>query len=440
MNWRLLLIVFSYTMLATSLAIVWSIRNTRPEPELFWSDDVRREVQELVEDRYVDPIDDTRAEELFDASMWGYVGQLDPFSRYFDADGKRELEEDTRGSFGGIGVQVRSFEHGMLVTSVRIGGPADRAGVVPGDTILRVDGESLAGGDVSEMISHVKGAPGTVVVLSLRSSAGDVRDAPVTRAQVELDSVPRVRLFEGDMPVGYFRISGFSEGTGREVRRAVDDLVRRGAQALIMDLRHNVGGVVSGAVNTASVFLPPDMPICHTRGRDREFTTEGDYTTLAEPGERPVDLPLLVLVNDESASASEILAGALQDHGRALLAGTRTYGKFLVQTLFDLRSREAVVRITTSRYETPKGRSAQRHLDRGLRGGMVPDVRLLLDSDTARDAVARQFAQDSDERIWRVMEEERGKEPPVDPQLEEALSLVRGAPAPAEPILRARLP
>jgi carboxyl-terminal processing protease len=110
MNWRLLLIVFSYTMLAASLAIVWTVRNVVPEPELFWSEDVRREVQGLVEARYVDPVDDERAEALFDSAMWGYVGQLDPFSRNFDAESKHELEDDTRGSFGGVGVQVRSSE------------------------------------------------------------------------------------------------------------------------------------------------------------------------------------------------------------------------------------------------------------------------------------------------------------------------------------------
>jgi carboxyl-terminal processing protease len=145
-------------------------------------------------------------------------------------------------------------------------------------------------------------------------------------------------------------------------------------------------------------------------------------------------------VNDESASASEILAGALQDYGRALLVGERTYGKFLVQTHFPLESRDALVRITTSRYETPKGRIAQRHNERGLRGGMLPDVNLPLDSDSARDALARQFGQESDERIWRVMEAERGTEPPIDAQLAAALDLLRGAPAPAEPLLRRRVP
>jgi carboxyl-terminal processing protease len=220
----------------------------------------------------------------------------------------------------------------------------------------------------------------------------------------------------------------------------------RGAESLVMDLRYNAGGVVSGAVDVAAMFLPAEVVVCRTRGRFREETTVRSYTTQAEspdqpadpPARKPVDLPIVVLVNAESASASEILAGALQDHGRALLVGERTYGKFVMQTLFPLLSREALVRFTTSRYETPKGRSAQRSERLGARGGLLPDLRVSLGGDDQRDRLARWFGQETDERIWRVMESDEPGTPPDDPQLRAAVDLLRGTPPPAESLVPGR--
>lgn len=426
MNARTFFLLVSPLLLAGVLLGVTMRRSLRGD--LYWDDDVRSEVQELVDQRYVEPLAPEDEQALFDAAMRAYVGTLDPFSRYFTPEERRELEEDTSGSFAGVGVQVRAVTAGLLVSAVYRDGPAHRAGLRPGDIVTAVDGTSVAGMALDATIALVKGPEGTVVTLEVTSEGDPPRAVAVTRGMVDLDTVPSVRLLPGEPPVAYVRVAQFSETTPQDVRAALERLAGKGAGAVVLDLRQNLGGVVSAAVELAGLFLPSESVVCLTRERHRrrEYTVEG------EPGAAaPFGQPLVVLVDGGSASASEILAGALQDHGRAVLVGERTYGKFLVQTLLPLHESEALVRITTARYETPRGRSGQRHPD-GVRGGIMPDVRVDLSGDDRR-AVFEAFVQQAGPR-WLLMEGRDTEADASDTQLRAALELLRGAPAPAEPL------
>jgi carboxyl-terminal processing protease len=426
--WLIALVAVPAAVAAAAI-VHWQRRPPAPAPTSAWADDARREVQGIVDGRYVEPITEDRAERLFDAAMKGYVEELDPFSRYYTAKERVALDEDMSGSFGGIGVRVDPVPAGMLVVAVRRGGPAEAAGVVPGDVIEKVGDVPLTGRERDAMIELIKGPEGTRVALTLAATAASpARRVEATRARVDLDTVPAARI-EGASPVvGYVRVSQFSDSTGAEAREAVASLVGKGAAAIVLDLRRNLGGVVQAAVDVASLFLPPETLVCTARGRDGAR----EYRTAEKDGFVPLDLPLVVLVDEGSASASEILAGALQDHGRATLVGDRTYGKFVMQTIVPLAHRGAMLRLTTARYETPRGRSDQRDPRREIDGGLPPDVRVPLRSQDEADALRLEFARQSG-LAWNVLP---GRDPPHAPdrQLAVALDLLRGGAAPAEPV------
>jgi len=430
---RRTLVIFAAASVALAVAAGAALQRRRrpaaPEPTTAWADDARRELQGVVESRYVTPIDQERAEELFDAAMRGYVEDLDPFSRYYAAKERSSLDEDMTGTFGGIGVRVESAPNGMLVVAVRKGGPAEAAGIAPGDVIEKVGGVPLTGRGRDAMIEMIKGPPDTKVELALApNGAAPARTIAATRARVDLDTVPGVHVLPGSPAVGYMRLAQFSDSTAVEAREALESLVKDGAGAVVLDLRRNLGGVVQAAVDVASLFLPEGTLICTARGRDGARI----YRTAAKEGATPVDLPLVLLVDEASASASEILAGALQDHARATLVGERTYGKFVMQTIVPLAHRGATLRLTTSRYETPRGRSDQRDPNRGIEGGLMPDVRVPLRSRDEQDALRVDFSRQCG-LAWRVLP---GRDAPGAPdrQLAVALDLLRGGAAPAEPV------
>lgn len=408
---------------------------------LFWDDGVRHEVQGLIDRRYVEPLDEAQEQRLFDAAMRAYVGSLDPFSRYFTPEERRALEEETTGSFAGVGVQIRAITSGLLVSAVYRDGPADQAGLEPGDIVTDVDGVDVAGMALTETIKLVKGPAKTDVALTIVRDEQPPAEFVVRRGLVDLDTVPSVRLLEGAPEVAYVRVEQFSESTPAEVRQGLQRLEGAGAQAIVLDLRQNLGGVVSASVDLAALFLPRGSVVCRTRERDRvrSYTIddvppapEPDPPETAADGAAPFTQPLVVLVDEGSASASEILAGALQDHGRALLVGERTYGKFLVQTLLPLGESDALVRITTARYETPRGRSGQRQPDR-TRGGIMPDVRVAL-TEVEQRAVFRAFAEQAGPR-WKLLPGRDTDADEADSQLRTALELLRGGAPPAEALL-----
>jgi carboxyl-terminal processing protease len=398
------------------------------EPTLHWDDALRRQVQAVVETRYVDPLDEERSRRLFDAALQGYVGALDPFSSYVPPDEKERVEQELQGVLGGIGVRAAPVPGGIRVTAVREGAPADRAGIAPADVIESVGGQAVSGRDFEQMVALIRGAPGSRIELVV-AREGVRRTVEVERAEVPVDTVPSVRLLSGSPAVGYVRIEQFSDGTPDDARAAFDRLRADGAQALVLDLRQNLGGSVSAAVKVAALFVESGATVCVVRRR------EGGDVHRARPvdGAPPSGLPLAVLVDESTASASEILAGALQDHGRAVLVGGRTWGKFLTQTLVETEG-GAIVKLTTGRHETPRGRSAPRREDDDPAGGLVPDVRVAT-TPQERRALYDEFGRQTG-LSWRTLP--RDGADPADPALRTALDLLRGGRPPAEKVASRR--
>lgn len=425
---RLAFLVVSPLVFFAALLTARRVLEAPGDPEGFWDDSLRREVQAIVERRYVDRIGEAEARRLFQSALQGYVSRLDPFSRFVPPEEKSQLDEEVHGVFGGIGVRWIPIPGGLRVTAVRETSPAARAGIRPEDVVELVGGEPLSGRDREQMISMIRGPAGTTVELTVRRGE-ERRTFTVERAEIPVDTVTSVRTFPGAAgagPVGYVRIEQFSDTTPAEVREAFGRLSGERVSGFVIDLRQNLGGVVEAAVRVASLLLPDATTVCVARRREA-----GDVrATRAWEDFAPLDAPLTVLVDDSTASASEILAGALQDHGRALVLGQRTWGKFLVQTLVPA-SDGSTVKITTARYETPRGRSAPRDEDDGPAGGLMPDVRVPIRDADERDALLRSLAGQSGPH-WIAAPRE-GREPD-DRALDAALALLRGEGPPGEPV------
>jgi len=304
----------------------------------------------LIENEYVDPVDRTR---LIEGSIKGMVAELDPHSSYLPAADYDIFQSDTKGSFGGIGVEVDFSGDGVVVIAPIEGSPAHRAGIRPGDRIIAIDNLSIRGKSPDALIRQMRGEPGTEVLLTVRREKIDkLKYFKLKREVIKVSSIRVKLLKEG---VGYIRIKQFQEGTHTELLQGVADLRKQAngdLTGVILDMRNNPGGLVDEAASVADEFLPGGA-IYTTRHR-------GKVVNEVRAGPKGVLRrgPVAVLVNEYSASAAELVAGALQDHHRAPLVGTRTFGKGSVQTIVDLPG-GAGLRLTTMRYYTPDGHAIQ---------------------------------------------------------------------------------
>jgi carboxyl-terminal processing protease len=317
--------------------------------------------------RYPDP-SKAQDKELIEAAVYGMLGALDPYSTYLDEEHWRSLREQTRGRFGGLGIEVRKEGEYIEIVSPIDGTPAERAGLKSGDRILRANGRSLEGMQLRDAVLELRGEPGSKVVLSIMRRDKPVFDVTLERAVINIASV-RWRT-EGDF--GYVRISSFSERVGEDVGEAVLALKRElgpRARGLIVDLRNNPGGLLDQSIKVSDMFLDKGRIVST---RERFF--EHHYDALN--GDVSGGLPMVVLINSGSASAAEIVAGALKDQHRATLVGTKSFGKGTVQTIIPLSGSDAV-KLTTAIYLTPSGHSVE--------GGIVPDVVVPMDEKTDGD-------------------------------------------------------
>jgi carboxyl-terminal processing protease len=316
------------------------------------------EVYERIKREYVDDVDDHA---LMDKAIRGMVAALDPHSAFLDTEEFEEIRLSTMGSYPGVGIEVVAEDSAVKILRPIEGSPADQAGLLPGDQIVRIDDADI-GADLAGAISRMRGSSGSVVKLTvLRPTSGQTLDFSLRRAKVEVHSVAQQSLEPG---YGYLRITGFSETTADDVNHAIARLKRDnpgGIRGLVLDLRNNPGGVLEAGVAVADAFLNEGV-IVTADGR----TPDARFRMDATPGDVIDGAPLVVLVNGGSASASEIVAGALKDHGRAELIGHKTYGKGSVQTVMPL-SHGGAVKLTTSRYFTPSGASIHGK-------GIVPDI------------------------------------------------------------------
>lgn len=315
------------------------------------------EVLDRVESSYVTDVD---RDELVANALRGILDNLDEHSLYLDPGAYHELQAETSGRFGGIGVELGMVDDYFTIIAPMDDTPAAQAGLRSGDRLIEVDGESLRGQRLLEVIGRLRGEPGSAVSVRI-SRDGTPRDFTVTRALIETDSVAS-RLLEPGL--GYVRISQFQIGTGPAFEAAIDDLAERSGgrlNGLVLDLRDNPGGVLQSSVAVADALLEQGM-IVYTEGR----RPSSRHTYRATTGDALSDAPVVVLVNGGSASAAEIVAGALQDHRRAIVMGTRSYGKGSVQSVLPVTGDQAI-KLTTAYYYTPNGRSIHH-------AGIEPDV------------------------------------------------------------------
>ncbi|MFQ5534795.1 MAG: S41 family peptidase [Sphingomonadales bacterium] len=326
--------------------------------EIYDQLDLFSDVMERIRSDYVEEVEDR---EIIEAAINGMLGSLDPHSSYMNADSFRNMEVQTRGQYGGLGMEV-TMENGVIRVIAPIDDtPAARAGIQAGDYITHLDGEAVQGLTLTEAIEKMRGTPGTdIQILVARQGADQPLEITLTRAVVKVSSI-RARA-EGD--VAYVRITSFNEQTEGALSRKLAELtdeIEADFKGVILDLRNNPGGLLDQAVAVTDAFLDHGE-IVSTRGR-----RPGDIQRFnARKGDLANGRPIIVLINGGSASASEIVAGALQDHGRAIILGTRSFGKGSVQTIIPLGSQGAL-RLTTARYYTPSGRSIQAK-------GIVPDI------------------------------------------------------------------
>jgi len=375
LKFRSLLVLLVGTVLGVSLSLGGGVLAQRQPPAdegLPW-DEARllAEVLERVKQEYVEPVDDRQ---LIEAAVRGMVTGLDSHSQFLDSTEYEEIRISTTGNYTGVGLEVNMADGVVTVVSPIDGTPAAYAGLRAGDIIRSIDGEPVNEYNVDDTISRMRGRPGTHVIISVqRDGDSDPIDFDIIRNHVQVHSVRHELLEPG---YGYLRLTHFSDTTYKDLRKALNDLQRNspgGLKGLILDLRNNPGGVLDAAVEVSDAFLDAGLIVTASgRGRDSNFRRE------AEAGDLLDGAPLVVMVNAGSASASEIVAGALQDNSRATIMGTKTFGKGSVQTVMPLSNGRAI-KLTTSRYFTPSGVSIQGQ-------GITPD--LPLDDTSLADALA----------------------------------------------------
>jgi carboxyl-terminal processing protease len=367
---------------------------------------------QLIRQDYVDG-NKTSYHDLITAAMKGMLASLDPHSQFMDPNDFRDMQDDTRSRFNGLGIEV-SVKNGLptIVTPME-DTPAARAGILSGDQILKINGTSTERMDLQDVINHLRGAPGQKISLTLmRPSTKEIKDYTLERAEIKVQSVKGSRLLDPDLTgsfkIAYVRLIQFNEPTADELSKALDALQKQGMQALILDLRNNPGGLLNSAVDVCAQFLPPSTKVVSTQGR--AASQQRDYTTSGAAKERP-HFPMAVLVNEGSASGAEIVCGALKDLHRAIVVGETTFGKGSVQNVMQLPDGSAL-RFTTAKYYTPSKQVIHGN-------GVSPNIRVPMSAEQERILFALRSDNSKTEDDKNVI---RTK----DPQLLRAIDALKG--------------
>ena len=312
----------------------------------------------MVKKNYVDEVE---PQSLIQGAINGMVKTLDPHSAFMNADMYKELEVETQGRFGGIGIEITLLKDVLTVVSPIEDTPAYNAGIKSGDQIIKIDGKSTKDITIMEAVKKMRGPKDTKVTITImRENAAKPKDFVLTRAIIQIKSVKAKTLEDN---IGYIRIASFHERTSDDLRNALKEVTEKLSplKGLVLDLRNDPGGLLIQAIEVSDMFLKSGI-IVSTRGRTKNMESK----TNARDNGSEITCPIVVLVNEGTASAAEIVAGALQDNGRALIVGTQTFGKASVQTIIPLEN-GAALKLTTARYYTPKGRSIQAE-------GIKPDI------------------------------------------------------------------
>jgi carboxyl-terminal processing protease len=380
------------------------------QEELFKSLELFSSAISLIQSKYVEEVD---SRELIYGALKGMLYSLDPYSSFLDPDAYSDMQVQTEGEFGGLGIEISIKDNILTIISPIHGTPAEKAGVMAQDRIIKIDGESTEGITLLEAVKQLRGKPATEVTLTIfREKTGKIYDITIVRDIIKIESIKNVRIVDDN--IGYIRLVEFQEKTPEEFERSINELKQDGMDSLILDLRNNPGGLLDSAVEIADMLLPAGVEIVSTKGRAEAegYSFSSKEASLLVGGE-----PIVVLINQGSASGSEILAGALQDYHRAVLLGETTFGKGSVQSVIPMIDGSAV-RITTSRYYLPSGRSIHEK-------GVEPDIEVeALDVELS--------PQDNSEKIFEEIE--NGKEEDIlseaieenDYQLMRAIDLIKG--------------
>src|SRR5205809_370280 len=332
---------------------------------------------ELIRQDYVDG-NKTSYHDLMTAAMKGMLSSLDPHSQFMDPNDFRDMQDDTRSRFNGLGIEV-SMKNGLpTVITAMEDTPAAKAGILSGDQILRINGISTERMDLQDAINVLRGPAGAKLILTLlRPSTKEIKEYTLQRAEIKIQSVKGARLLDpelsGPFKIGYVRLVQFNEPTADELSKALDELQKQGMQALVLDLRNNPGGLLNSAVDVCAQFLPPNTKVVSTQGR--VASQQHDYSTSGVKKERST-FPMVVLINEGSASGAEIVAGALKDLRRAVVVGETTFGKGSVQNVMQLPDGSAV-RFTTAKYYTPSKQVIQGN-------GVTPNIRVPMTAEQER--------------------------------------------------------
>ena len=350
------------------------------------------EILSLVQGNYVDEVN---AKDLLYGAVKGMLETLDPHSSFMPPEAFREMQVETQGSFGGLGIEITVKDRLLTVVAPIEGTPADRAGILPGDRIIKIEGQLTKDLTLMDAVHKLRGPKGSKVTISiLREGTPEPFDVRLVREVIEVRSIRSKDLGDG---IYYVRIVSFQERTAKDLEHVLEQAQKGGSTALILDLRNDPGGLLNQAVAVSDMFLDKGQLIVYTRGRQKNQ----DLRFTAEHTNGFPKLPMVVLVNGGSASASEIVAGALQDWKRAVLLGTKTFGKGSVQTVIPL-SDGSGLRLTTAKYFTPKGRS--------IHGtGIMPDIVVELPKQEVKPltpAEREQMLQGKSPREQRIGEQE----------------------------------
>ena len=372
-------------------------------------------VLQLVRQDYVDE-DKVDFRALTYNALRGMLSGLDPHSQFMEPDNFKDMQDDTRSRYDGLGLVVSAKDGVLIVVSTMEDTPAAKAGLMGGDQILKINGATTEKMQLADAITALKGKPGDGVTLQvLRPSSKEIRDFTMTRTEIKVESVKDAHLVDasmtGDYKVGYVRIIQFNEPTAEELGHKLDDLQKQGMEALVLDLRNNPGGLLNSAVDVCAQFLPARTMVVYTEGRTP--STRREYHTSADTKPRG-EFPIAVLINGGSASGAEIVAGALKDLNRAVLVGETTFGKGSVQSVISLPDGSAV-RLTTAKYFTPSKQVIHQH-------GVTPTIRATMTLDQERALMARRNNPDAPNGD----DGKRDYGDTSDPQLERALDALKG--------------
>ena len=371
-------------------------------------------VLQLVRQDYVDE-DKVDFRALTYNALRGMLSGLDPHSQFMEPDSFKDMQDDTRSRYDGLGLVVSAKDGVLIIVSTMEDTPAAKAGLLSGDQILKINGTTTEKMQLSDAVTALKGKPGDSITMQiLRPSSKEIRDFTMTRTEIKVDSVKDAHLIDGNLTgpykVGYVRIIQFNEPTAEDLAKRLDDLQKQGAEAVVLDLRNNPGGLLNSAVDVCGQFVPPNTMVVYTEGRTPSSRKEYRTSTTAKPRG---DFPVAVLINGGSASGAEIVAGALKDLNRAILVGETTFGKGSVQSVISLPDGSAV-RLTTAKYFTPSKQVIHQH-------GVTPTIRATLTVDQERALMAK-----------RATADQAGDDPKRDfgdagdPQLERALDALKG--------------